>query len=236
MSGGIILGAIKVVGGLMAAKTAVEGIKEGNLLKAALGGVGAYMSFSGLAGAGEGGLGAESFRELGTETGEAIADGMADTAANAATDGSLGTIAEGVSSTVQDAASGLGTAASSEGTGLLETISSGAESLANTASDGLTKIGEGANNLFSGSEGGIFDKGGLLGSDYAKGQLLSGGMQLAGGYMQGNAMEDKAKWELAEARKDYEQQRARRASTADMSFLDNLQWNPQSGRFEPVSA
>jgi len=40
--------AIKVVGVALAAKSIIEGLKEGNLLKAALGGVGAYFAFSGL--------------------------------------------------------------------------------------------------------------------------------------------------------------------------------------------
>jgi hypothetical protein len=40
---------LKIVGGVLAAKTAIDGLKEGNLGKAILGGVGAYFSFSGLA-------------------------------------------------------------------------------------------------------------------------------------------------------------------------------------------
>lgn len=39
---------LKVVGGVLAAKTAIDGLKEGNLGKAVLGGVGAYFSFAGL--------------------------------------------------------------------------------------------------------------------------------------------------------------------------------------------
>lgn len=40
---------LKLVGGVMAAKTAIDGLREGNLGKAILGGVGAYFSFAGAA-------------------------------------------------------------------------------------------------------------------------------------------------------------------------------------------
>ena len=42
---------LKIVGGVLAAKTAIDGLKEGNLGKAILGGVGAYYSFAGLSAA-----------------------------------------------------------------------------------------------------------------------------------------------------------------------------------------
>jgi hypothetical protein len=40
---------LKIVGGVLAAKTAIDGIREGNWGKAILGGVGAYFSFAGVA-------------------------------------------------------------------------------------------------------------------------------------------------------------------------------------------
>lgn len=44
-----IMTALKVVGVVLGAKTAIEGLKEGNIMKAALGGIGAYMAGSSLA-------------------------------------------------------------------------------------------------------------------------------------------------------------------------------------------
>ncbi len=48
MSAPAIVAGLKFIGAAMAAKTAIEGLKEGNLLKAVVGGVGAYFGFSNL--------------------------------------------------------------------------------------------------------------------------------------------------------------------------------------------
>lgn len=48
-SGAIAMTVLKVAGTMMAAKTAIDGIKEGNLLKAVVGGAGAYFGVSSLA-------------------------------------------------------------------------------------------------------------------------------------------------------------------------------------------
>ena len=82
-----IIPVIQVVGTVLAAKTAIEGIQEGNLFKAVLGGVGAYMGFSSLA-AGAASAGAEagaagSIAE-GSVTGTAL-DPVAASAGNAVT-------------------------------------------------------------------------------------------------------------------------------------------------------
>lgn len=48
MIGAIIGTVVKVVGAALAAKAVIDGIKNGNLLQAVVGGVGAYFAFSGL--------------------------------------------------------------------------------------------------------------------------------------------------------------------------------------------
>ncbi|WP_372831008.1 hypothetical protein, partial [Pontibacterium sp.] len=104
MSGPMIMAGIKLVGGVMAAKTAVEGIKEGNLLKAVAGGVGAYMGFSGLAGAGASGVSSTTGTALdaATKTGSATASASAAEGVTALTemggmDGALNNAAESLS-------------------------------------------------------------------------------------------------------------------------------------------
>ncbi|WP_286238000.1 hypothetical protein [Neptuniibacter halophilus] len=242
---------LKVVGGVMAAKTAVEGIKEGNLLKAALGGVGAYMSFTGLsagaesAGAGAGtatvqetvtggatasASGAEGVTAL-TEMQNGIADAMAGKAAS-------GTFTEAVSTGISNANNGIVT------NGFLDSVGGaiGDNKLGNFVGslndkgnlfgdEGLLDFSGGAASS-AGSDSGLFD--GLLGSDYVKGQMVSGGLQLYGGKMAGDGLQERAEWELEQQRKDYEEQRARRASVADTSFLKGLRWDEAQGRYVPV--
>ena len=238
MSGGLVLGAIKIVGGLMAAKTAVEGIKEGNLLKAVVGGVGAYFSFTGLAaGMGEAGAGTAVVKDAVTGGATAGASGAAGT--TALTEATASVAADNI--LAKEAAASLAKEAaitsSNDGIvrgGLLDKVGSAI---------GDNKFGDWVGSLndkggmfgaaADGAEaGGMFSKGGLLGGDYMKGQAISGGMQLAGGYMQGEGMEEQAKWKLEQDRRDYEGQRSRRASIGDMSFMNGLKWNPQAGKFE----
>jgi len=80
---------LKIAGGVFAAKTAIEGIKEGNLGKAILGGVGAYFSFAGL-NAAAGASGASGASGTATTAGQAAgAPGIATGAAPGAVGGSF---------------------------------------------------------------------------------------------------------------------------------------------------
>lgn len=240
MSVGMIMTAVKVVSTVMAAKSAIEGIKEGNLLKAVVGGAGAYFGASSLmSGAG-----------AGTAAGASdVATGGATAAASGAEGVSaLSGVAEGVAAaanpTVMNAATaGASVADGVVSGGLMDKIGGFASDLGlESAGDWLAAsndaggaFGSGGLLDFSGGEaGGLTGKDGLFSSDYAKGQLISGGMQIYGGKMAGDGMQEKAEWELAQKERMYEEARKRRASTGSMDFLKTSTWNPQTGRFEPT--
>lgn len=78
--------AIAAVGLVLSAKTTYDGLKEGNLVKAALGGVGAYLGATNLAANAGASATAAATEELGTEAAKSAASGMVEPAALAGTD------------------------------------------------------------------------------------------------------------------------------------------------------
>lgn len=169
----------KFIGTAMSVKTAVEGLKEGNLLKAAIGGFGAYMGVRGLTGAGTDTLagkaaavsdaGAAAAKELSTAAGadsiaSDIAGAMAETG-NQAFDASLSGVAgDAMKTTI----------------GSLDNMA-GAYEISGGLSGGLTDglggvLGEGS-NLLSGTESSFLETAGdsLLGSAAGGSKGLLGG-------------------------------------------------------------
>lgn len=224
-----VLIAVKVVGTVMAAKTMIEGLKEGNLLKAVLGGVGAYLGMSSLATP----AAAVTAAEAGAATGTALEKGAAaGTAAEAGTAGSasagtaLGTAAPSAATTTVQ---GFG------GSGLIGKAVGAASDLYDTAL-GLDSVGAPFldNSLFlpsaaeaaaplSWGEQVLADAKGLLGKafDFAKdNQTLVGGVaQGVGNWMMGK---EKMDWQSDQLDKD---RRLRGATPTGISQY----------RFDPVS-
>lgn len=138
MSAPAIVAGLKFIGAAMAAKTAIEGLKEGNLLKAVVGGVGAYFGVTGLmsggaasvAGTVEGAAGAS-----GTLTGaagqqaiKAAGAGLAEQAAATSTMQGMAAGGAALETGLSSAASQLsGSAASNFGAGMADLGSFAAE-------------------------------------------------------------------------------------------------------------
>ncbi len=138
MSAPAIVAGLKFIGAAMAAKTAIEGLKEGNLLKAVVGGVGAYFGATSLmsggaasmAGTAEGAVSA-----AGTATGAAgqqaiktAGAGLAEQAAATSTMQGMATGGAALETGLSNAASQLsGNAASSFGAGMADLGSFAAE-------------------------------------------------------------------------------------------------------------
>jgi hypothetical protein len=140
MSGAEVMLVLKVVGTGLAAKTAIEGIKEKNLFKAVLGGIGAYFGVSSIASqvatgsAAAAGTTASTLAPKGAAAVAGTAGGAAAAPATTigqAAGGGIGALAPGAWEGVNlagmtPAASGFGSALNAPGAGLLTSPLSGA--------------------------------------------------------------------------------------------------------------
>jgi hypothetical protein len=254
-----ILPAIKIVGTVLAAKSLIEGLKEGNLFQAVLGGVGAYMGLSSLGAFASSGMAAQtaSAATSGSQlssagVGEA---GAAASAANAVTGADL----------ANQVVSGASTPALSGYEAMMDT------SFANTAGAGATAGTSASGGFFDGFKD-MFDVGAAapeaggtaldLAMDAAEGPLSLGQLQELGGVPaeSGGLFSDITGWmkdnkEMVGVAKDviggYAQaqskqelldrverlaaeRRARMGASVDPNALPRFQWDPQTRRLVPV--
>ena len=232
----MIMAGIKLVGSVMAAKTAVEGIKEGNLLKAVAGGVGAYMGVSNLA-AGASGVSSATGTALdaATETGSATASASAAEGVTALTemggmDGALNNAAESLSG---------GVSLNPELVSFNDSLGAGMNDISSVViPDSSTYLQNNLGDMASKITPAVQPGGGLLETlgeyggkamDYMeKNPMVAlSAAQMGGGLLQGMSQEKmmEEKW------KRDDEERRRRAATADTRFLSKLTYDSSTGRF-----
>lgn len=242
MSGPAIAIAVKFVSTFYAMKTAADGVREGNLAKAVIGGVGAYFgatSFGTTAAGSAAGQTAQSeaTAALGTEAGNAAATTMQQGAAEAGAQAG-GQAAGGAATSAPAATTGLDTAAAQNGERMwtLNDGTNGSLVPANQAPPAYRSFGPGPG-------GGGGSGGGFL-SDASewinKNQTFAGGaMQLGGnlfaGYAQGEMMQkqiDELRRQENQRRADEEARRRRMEAQGDIGFLQQYSYNPATGMME----
>lgn len=225
MSAPAVALALKVVGTALAVKSVVTGLKEGNILKAALGGVGAYMGLSSLGAfsqlgnavadatsaemVGEigGDLAIDNASQLSSSLGTVGADAaVQDIAINAAQGAGLGTQAAGSIFNVGDAAAasfGASGATDLLGTGLINGATGATEGLSAAEKAALAGAPARAGGGFM---DGAFDSVGDLGQFVKDNkELVQVGGQALAGYANAKARDDEVRRQL----KLDEQRRAR---------------------------
>lgn len=223
---------LAVVGTVMGAKSLVEGLKEGNLLKAVVGGFGAYMGLNSLGafGAAEG-TAAGASTVSGTEAG-AIESSFGEMASS----GVEMPVSE-FSTAGVEATSGL-----SEGAGIFDSGAAGSLGFEQAGSitpsfdaggagifeSGITGAGAGLETLgqSAASGGGIFDslQNGLNWMENNP-KLTGAGLQLAGSYMQGEQLKDRDEMIMNE------NERLRRLRSTP-GRAPRMRFNPQTRRME----
>jgi hypothetical protein len=204
---------IAVIGMGMGAKTAIEGIKEGNIAKAVMGGVGAYLGATGLSNIAAGSAGATE--ALGTEAAaaaatEATAGAATDAAATAATDAAAaGTIpAEGLAPT-QLASFGK--------------VAPGALP-ASSVGEGITASAPAAGPGFLSKAGDWLNKNQTLGY---------GLMQIGGQALSGYSAAEMQEKQAEELRKQEDAKRARIGYQPEVGFLKRYEYNPATAAWSP---
>lgn len=243
--------AIALVGTVMSAKTAIEGLKEGNLLKAVAGGVGAYFGASSLAGGAASGA-SDAATLAGTSEG-AVGQTIAETsganlgdqfvATQGMTNGAgMNALDAGLEKAVSSMGSDIGTTAAmpelsnfAAQEGLLE-----ASTAIPSASSFTQPLTNGASTALSGyqiaADPSILEQIKTFGGDvqaWAKENpfLASSTMQMGGGLLQGMGAQGRFDEEMAAL----EASRKRRQTTGNTSFLRTTQYNPSTGQFEQVA-
>jgi hypothetical protein len=186
----VIITVAKVAGVVLATKTAIEGLKEGNLLKAALGGVGAYFGLSSL-----GAFGAAQGAALGTGVGDqtglvsAVAKGSAP-AGLENVGASLGTtVAQSANEGILSGAGGFASQAARDA--ITPNFANAASNVAgsvgaNAAGSGLGGLATSAANA---GKGLLSSAGGALSQGYGPVAAIVGGQALQG-YVQGKQQEE----------------------------------------------
>ncbi len=234
MSGPFITAAVQFVAGAYSAKSAIEGLNEGNIAKAVMGGVGAYAAFSGL-----GTTTANAAQGAGAQ--EALQAGMGSEAASSAANESmvqnlLGSAGE-VGSGFEMAGDTLGTTASG-GLGVTTGMESASEGLGNMAASGgfeTATIGKESTGIlgnagpFAAKESGLLSQVGDIwgGMDPI---TKYGAMQLGGGMLKGHAQEEllEKKWDREE-RLDDEERRRKGYTPNTQQLLSNYKYIPGTG-------
>lgn len=251
---------LSAVGTVLAAKTAIEGLKEGNLFKAVLGGVGAYVGMTGLAGGAASSIekGAAGAISKGSMTGNLLNPEIA-TAGNAvANPDIMSTALNSVDSLGSDAAnifngsnaissSALDLVGSDAGANALQSvganslgssIGAGADSLAsvvgsNAAAPGMSVFGTPLPEQATGLSqitGGIGD---FLGkaNNFIK---ENGALTKVGGQILSGYSQGKQQEELLrQAIQQRDAERARRGGAVDIG-LSGYRFNPTTRQLEPV--
>lgn len=240
MSGPLVIPVLQFVSGAIGARTAMKGLKEGNFAKAILGGVTAYMGFSGLA-AGSTSAVAEG---LGTEAGKAVANETVAQSAAAgvpgATElatsqvGSAGTAGLAVQPAVADtigAAAGNVSAPSALGTVAGQTAEQYGASQAALARAGYSAANATAPALANSGGSGFINSA----SNFVKSNplLAYGGMQVAGSMMAGSGEQDFQEKQIADQQRREDEARKRREYWAAPSTV-NTRYDPRTGQFVPV--
>lgn len=211
---------IQFISAAYAAKTAIDGAREGNYAKAIIGAVGAYMGFSGLAsgaaGTAAGTAGTEGAKNVAVREGarEVSTQAASDAAGSAAA--STATQAAGTEASGQAAAAGISSGSSQVGQEV------GQEVVKDAAKDVATK-----------ESGGLLSSAGQWVKDNPKeayGLLQMGGNALAG---YSSAKREKDATNERNARED--QQRERENSWVTLpSYRQGRRYNPETGRMETV--
>lgn len=213
--------AMVAVGTVLAAKTAIEGIEEGNLLKAAIGGVGAYYGMSGL----EAGAASASTNAAGATASNATIDAATNTALKKASEQAVtttaGNAANAAANATANGAAGAGSIANGVNAGVNSTMQ-------NATSSTLAGLGEQAASS-PGLLGTLKEWGGAA-SQWANDNPMAASsiVQMGGGLLQGYAQGGKSDDEM----KALEESRRRRQLSGDTSFMRKQYFNPTSGRFE----
>ena len=206
MSAPAVVGVIQFVSTVYAAKTMVDGLREGHLAKAVIGGVGAYMGVSALASGagatGAGAVGASGAKDVGIQ--------------NAAR--TVGTGATGAEAIQAGAGMQMGSASGGQfmSSGMAEGVTTG---LGSTASAGGGK--------------GLLSSAGKWISDNPK--QAYGLMQVGGQALSGYAGQKHEKKLLAGERRREDEERERRNTWAPSpSYRQGRTFNPETGMMETV--
>lgn len=212
--------ALTAVGTVLAAKSAIEGIQEGNLLKAVVGGVGAYYGMTGL----QTGAAAASTNAAGAATGNATIDAATNTALQSGTEQAITAGTNAAASATANGATGASGIAGGVNAGVGGTMQSATSS---------TLAGLGEQAVSSPSLLGTLKDFGSSASTWVNENPMaaSGVMQMGGGLLQGYAQGSQHDDEM----KALEESRRRRQLTGNTSFMNNQVFNPATGRFEGVA-
>lgn len=228
--------AIAIVGTVLSAKTALDGLKEGNLLKAVAGGVGAYFGASAISG-GLGGA-AGSSADVVSGTAEGASGTLADqtVGANMADKFAAAGDVAGISSQNAMEGAGFANGASISGDASLNASLGDLAGKAGASSEFAGGAGIGSGAAIAPKGPGLLDRLGEFGGDAVdwvnkNPMAASGALQVGGGLLQGMAQEDMLDQKLAAL----EASRQRRQLTGATPFLRDTRYNPKTGRFEQVA-
>lgn len=252
--GAAALPALQFVGAAFAAKSAIEGLKEGNLFKAIAGGVGAYYGMSSLASGAAAGQGTAASKAMEGAAQQTAADtagsNMADKFASVAGGSEYAVGGDGVlagsKGLLSKGAGGAAAKVATSGAGITPEIATKGvnsilpqEAFKATADQGVTSImpqqafspeGVQAATPEAVATTSGWDGVKQFGSDaIAWGEknplIASTMMQMGGGLLTGMAQEDM----FEEKMKALEESRKRRQYWADLGFLQDKQYNPNTG-------
>lgn len=215
MSGPAVVAVLQFAGTALSMKTVVDGIAEGNLVKAALGGVGAYMMGQGLVG----GAGAEvpaseaaksvAYRDLGTATGDKAATMMgAQEVAKDAAGNQMWTLADAAKT--GGASIGSGNVAANVGGNVASNVG------ANTAQSSGFLDWMNRNPV---PTYGLMQAGGSLLSGYAQGEMAQ-------------KQVDELRRQDRIRREEEAARRERIGNQGDIGFLNDWNWSPYT--YKPV--
>lgn len=230
MSVAAIVPIIEFVGTAYAAKTAVDGIAEGNWKKAVIGGVGAYLGASGLVG------------DLGTAATTADAAAANGTQAGAAMAADAGTgAAAGVAGSAAGDISGLGASAAGDGSMLssLDTASGqvlgdAAPAASNTlaSSYAASQAPSAMTPAIAAAPSAAGQGTGLLDWAHSNPMLANSMLQMGGAALAGSAQQDWQQKLIDEQNQLNAESRARKGYWAPSAAPMSLKYNPRTGQFE----
>lgn len=200
---------VQFVSTAYAAKTMIDGISEGNLAKAIIGGVGAYMGMSSLATTAETSV---------LNAGESVAEKAADTVAGNVVSQNAGTAGMGGAKDV------LGSFSMETSTGGATTrgLQAGVSLKAAPSMSGASAVGERLLNS-------------PIQWQKPDDMLKYGALQLGGELLAGLAQQDWEEKMIADRNKREDEARERRGYWAPSPTVGKTRFNPRTGQFEEVA-
>lgn len=206
--------ALGVVIGMFSAKTAIDGLSEGNLAKAVLGGVGAYMGLSSVAATPGATLESKTLEATGTEAGKSAASDIVTSSVDKA-------------SSAPSADSVIGAETSGKEMWTLDKASP-VQATTEAVGPGPGFVPKGVTTTVSPPP----QETGFLDWANKNPVIAYSALQAGGGLLSGYAQGQRQQELLDQMRKDESERRYRMGTQGSVGFLNNYSYSPQKGTWE----